>query len=96
MQTGSANLAYKFLARTLFAELPAEPVLGEPDAVGAHLVRVTEDPPGEDDFGLYLGMHRGQHVVAIKDFDAAPSAMSLTGCEIFSDVDELRSSWLLD
>lgn len=50
---------------------------------------------GDDDFGIFLGLHPEGWVVGIKDFDSLDGSV-LTGCEIYSSLEELKKVWRVD
>lgn len=67
---------------------------GDDQTVGRCLKRqsYTHQSDPDNSFGIYLGEHKEGFVVAVK----ALIEPKFTGCEIFSDLDELKQEWRLD
>ena len=70
---------------------------GGPDSYRLKVRRIGRDYPfGDDvrdgDFGLYLGLHEGAHIVAIQSVFPA----EIIGYERFPSLEELRRIWELD
>jgi len=70
---------------------------GNPASAGLCLKRrgidlFADTPEAESGFAIYLGVHDGRHVVAIKDL----FYRGLTGGEVFDDLAEMKRRWMLD
>jgi len=70
---------------------------GDADSCWLKVRRIGRDYPfGDDvkdgDFGLYLGQHEGEYVVALQSI--LPG--DIIGCEHFDSLAQLRASWELD
>ena len=71
---------------------------GDDDTVGLNLRRIglSFDLPQEfkpdESFGVFLGRHGDQWVVAVKKFDYS----GMSGCELFDSLESLQRRWELD
>ena len=64
---------------------------GDEQTIGVNLKRINYNFNNENDFGIYLGKHDIGFVVAIKSWD-----FKITGGEVFTSLEELKTVWEID